>query len=93
MKISSQKNNIDTLYKYFSTVYDDHHEKCCEGYRLWHAVTPYQFQDATSIWKWREGDWLVFLPGKDDNGEEYATTKGFGMIAQINPGEGFWVNQ
>jgi hypothetical protein len=34
MKISSQKNNIDTLYKYFSTVYDDHHEKCCEGYRL-----------------------------------------------------------
>lgn len=68
-----------------------------EGWNLLGAgettVTPYQFQDAKSVWKWSDGKWLVFLPSEEDGGEEYATTKGFGTIAQINPGEGFWVNQ
>ncbi|MCF8109632.1 MAG: hypothetical protein K9J81_11655, partial [Desulfohalobiaceae bacterium] len=50
--------------------------------------------DIQSIWKWPEGDgsWKVCLPGENDNGTSYAQNKGFGLMEQIGPGQGFWVN-
>lgn len=64
------------------------------------------FNDAThyaSVWKWADNGsggktWAVYLPGgKDgnntlDGGASYATSKGFGLLTAIGPGEGFWVN-
>jgi hypothetical protein len=46
----------------------------------------------TSVWKWDNGKWAVYLPGKDDGGDAYAKSKGFSLLGDINPGEGFWVN-
>lgn len=45
-----------------------------------------------SVWKWDNGKWAVCLPGQDDGGTEYAGSKGFSVLENINPGEGFWVN-
>jgi len=45
-----------------------------------------------SMWKWGNGNWSVYLPGEGDAGAAYANSKGFGLISNINPGEGFWVN-
>ncbi len=46
-----------------------------------------------SIWKWTtENNWAVYLPGQEDGGESYASSKGFTPLTAINPGEGFWVN-
>jgi hypothetical protein len=44
-----------------------------------------------SVWKWENGTWSVYLPGEQTPGA-YASSKGFGVLAAINPGEGFWVN-
>ncbi len=44
-----------------------------------------------SVWKWENNTWAVYLPG-GDQGKAYAQAKGFGFLATINPGEGFWVN-
>ena len=50
-----------------------------------------------SVWKWVDINgakaWAVYIPGDDDKGAAYATSKGFGQLATINPGEGFWVNK
>ena len=43
-----------------------------------------------SIWKWENNNWAVYLPGQDT--AAYATGKGFDVLADIEPGEGFWVN-
>jgi hypothetical protein len=48
--------------------------------------------NITSIWKWQDGKWAVYLPGQDDGGAAYAENKGFTMFENIKPGEGFWVN-
>ncbi len=45
-----------------------------------------------SVWKWKEGNWAVYLPGEDDFGANYAQSKGFDLIQTINAGEGFWIN-
>lgn len=45
-----------------------------------------------SIWKWENGGWAVRLPKDGDGGAAYATGKGFGLLADLKPGEGFWVN-
>ncbi|MBU4152485.1 MAG: hypothetical protein KKD63_06365, partial [Proteobacteria bacterium] len=45
----------------------------------------------TSVWKWENGKWAVFLPGENSSGN-YATSKGFSQLTAINSGEGFWVN-
>lgn len=47
---------------------------------------------VTSVWKWTNGTWAVYLPGAEDKGEAYALAKGFGMLTTIEPGGGFWVN-
>lgn len=44
-----------------------------------------------SVWKWQKNSWAVYLPGESPAGT-YATAKGFGVLADINPGEGFWVD-
>jgi hypothetical protein len=67
-----------------------------EGWNLLGAgetpISPYQFFDSISIWKWKNAKWQVFLPGEDDAGAEYAQSKGFDVLTSINPGEGFWLN-
>jgi hypothetical protein len=45
-----------------------------------------------SVWKWDNGKWAVYLPGEDDGGAAYAQSKGFSVLSNIEPGEGFWVN-
>ncbi len=45
----------------------------------------------SSVWKWENSNWAVYLPGEASPGE-YAAAKGFGNLSTISPGEGFWVN-
>jgi len=47
-----------------------------------------------SVWKWdAQGQkWQVYLATGNDATQSYATSKGFGVLSQINGGEGFWVN-
>ncbi|MCF8076864.1 MAG: hypothetical protein K9K87_11965, partial [Desulfotignum sp.] len=45
-----------------------------------------------SLWKWVDGKWAVYLPGQADGGAAYANSKGFSLLSDIAPGEGFWVN-
>jgi len=47
-------------------------------------------EDIISIWKWQSGAWAVYLPGQDT--QDYADSKGFSVLSNIEPGEGFWVN-
>jgi hypothetical protein len=53
--------------------------------------------DVTSVWKWTTVNgtktWAVNLPGTEDKGATYASSKGFGTFTTIDPGEGFWVNK
>lgn len=48
-------------------------------------------QQISSVWKWENGSWAVYLPGETNQGS-YAQGKGFAVLSAINPGEGFWVN-
>ena len=45
-----------------------------------------------SLWKWENNTWAVYLPGEADGGAAYAAGKGFALLTEIEPGEGFWVN-
>ena len=45
--------------------------------------------DIASIWKWINNTWSVYLPGGGT--ETYAQSKGFSVLENIDPGEGFWV--
>jgi plastocyanin len=46
----------------------------------------------SSVWKWQDEGWAVYLPGESDGGAAYASAKGFTVLTTIHPGEGFWVN-
>ena len=46
--------------------------------------------NIASVWKWDSGAWAVYLPGGGT--EAYAESKGFSVLENIEPGEGFWVN-
>ena len=52
--------------------------------------------DVVSVWKWSAGSarWEFYSPELDASGSlaEYCASKGYGVLATINPGEGFWVN-
>jgi hypothetical protein len=48
--------------------------------------------NIASVWKWQDGGWAVYLPGEEDGGAAYAQSKGFSLLSDIEPGEGFWVN-
>ena len=47
---------------------------------------------VVSVWKWGGDNWMVYLPSFEDKGIQYAKSKGFGPLQDINSGEGFWVN-
>jgi hypothetical protein len=49
-------------------------------------------ENVASVWKWVAGNWAVCLPGLEDEGASYASSKGFGLLTEIVCGEGFWVN-
>jgi hypothetical protein len=58
-----------------------------------HAATWCAGKDIVSLWKWENNTWSVYLPEKDDGGKEYAASKGFELLGDVQPGEGFWVNK
>ncbi len=47
-----------------------------------------------SCWSWDTtlGAWKVYLPKEGDGGQGYATGKGFSLLTDIAPANGFWVN-
>jgi len=51
-----------------------------------------------SVWKWVQSKqgWAVYLPQQEKQNpgatSTYAGQKGFDIISNINPGEGFWIN-
>ena len=47
-----------------------------------------------TIWKWDSSNqvWAFFSPSLADGGAAYASSKGYGFLKTILPGEGFWVN-
>ena len=47
-------------------------------------------ETIVSIWKWQNDNWAIFLPGGGT--DNYAQTKGFIVLDEIKPGEGFWIN-
>ncbi len=50
-------------------------------------------EQITSIWKWQDNNWAVYLPSLGAEATAtYAGSKGFIVLEEINPGEGFWVN-
>jgi len=46
-----------------------------------------------SLWKWVDNTWAVYLPpyGAEAT-QNYANAKGFIVLENIDPGEGFWIN-
>jgi hypothetical protein len=46
---------------------------------------------AISAWKWENNNWAVWLPDQETL-QEYAASKGFAILQNIKPDEGFWVN-
>ena len=52
-------------------------------------------QNVTTVWKWDvvNTGWQFYTPIMDAATlQSYATSKGYGVLTSINPGEGFWVN-
>lgn len=55
-------------------------------------ITADQGLEIVSAWKWSGATWAVYLPGEEDKGAQYASGKGFALLATIAPHQGFWVN-
>ncbi|MCF7939825.1 MAG: hypothetical protein K9L68_14630 [Spirochaetales bacterium] len=49
-------------------------------------------ESVLSVWKWNGGKWSVYLTEPTDNGQSYAESKGFTLLQQIDPNDGFWIN-
>ncbi len=50
---------------------------------------------VTTVWKWDAATpgWQFYTPLMDATAlQTYAMTKGYGVLSEINPGEGYWVN-
>jgi hypothetical protein len=50
---------------------------------------------VTTVWKWdvTTAGWQFYSPQMDATAlQAYATSKGYGVLSVINPGEGYWVN-
>jgi len=56
------------------------------------TLIPENEDNIASVWKWEGSNWAVYLPGENDGGDAYAKSKGFALLSNIEPGEGFWVN-
>ncbi len=60
-----------------------HGAKKCSGY----------VDKIMSLWKWFDNTWIVYLPRYGlVTTEQYAESKSFEVLTEINPGEGFWIN-
>jgi len=61
------------------------------------SVVP-MFSDTatvTTVWKWDAANsgWQFYAPSMDANTlQTYAAGKGYGVLNEINPGEGYWIN-
>ena len=89
--------NADTLYTLSGTEVDETKIDLAEGWNLLglktnKALDVTTLNDVTSVWKWENNKWAVYLPGEEDGGKSYAESKGFALLTTIFPGEGFWVN-
>ena len=54
-----------------------------------------QASSVTTVWKWdvAQTGWQFYAPSMDATAlQTYATNKSYGVLSQINAGEGFWVN-
>ena len=49
-------------------------------------------QSIISVWKWQTNAWAVYLPDQEGGGAAYAQSKGFDLLEEIKPGDGFWIN-
>jgi hypothetical protein len=50
---------------------------------------------VTTVWKWDAANtgWQFYAPAMDAISlQTYATSKNYGVLSVINPGEGYWVN-
>ena len=50
---------------------------------------------VTTVWKWdvAQTGWQFYAPSMDATAlQTYATNKNYGVLSQVNAGEGFWVN-
>ena len=50
---------------------------------------------VNSVWKWdtTKANWQFYSPGLDAAAlQSYATTKGYGVLTEISPGDGYWVH-
>jgi hypothetical protein len=50
---------------------------------------------VTTVWKWdiANAGWQFYAPSMDAAAlQTYSSSKGYGVLSDINPGEGFWVN-
>ena len=50
---------------------------------------------VTTVWKWdlAQTGWQFYTPSMDATAlQAYATNKSYGVLSQVNAGEGFWVN-
>ncbi len=59
--------------------------------------TTYRTQtNVVTVWKWNAANstWAFYAPSLETNGTlaVYAASKGYAVLATINPGEGYWVN-
>jgi hypothetical protein len=46
---------------------------------------------VNSLWKWKDNTWYVYLVGEVEQ-SSYAKAKGFEILKEIKPKEGFWVH-
>jgi hypothetical protein len=52
-------------------------------------VTP----NITSVWKWTNGGWQFWTPAMTTAElASYATSKGYQVLSNLQPGDGYWVN-
>ena len=50
---------------------------------------------VTSVWKWDAAQmrWQFYSPSLDTSAlQSFAVSKGFGILSEIGPGEGYWIN-
>lgn len=55
------------------------------------SLAQQQLFSVVSLWKWTNNTWSVSMPGEGDMGAAYANSKGFTLLTDVTPGEGFWI--
>ncbi|MDP2646674.1 MAG: hypothetical protein Q8P24_17175 [Desulfobacterales bacterium] len=96
--LGDSANPLGTTKTSFSVVEQDSDLALTSGWNLVSSkigiIAGQVFSDSTkfaSVWIWQNTKWAVYLPDEDPQGA-YAGAKGFGILSNISPGEGFWIN-